>query len=1499
MATTVPQLTPQQQQTALERTRQLFRFLKAYSARRTSLKRTLDEHEWSQKLRSLPDHPSIVIGEVLLNTGSNANDEGRGAALLTVRRPRLSDPPAPPAILVEWLVKGWQDPFHQPRTLPERPVKRNGATVVETFDEDPGRTRAIVEWRQEWETWAKAELPARHAMHAFEALYKLHNRIQLESERVELILGDGQLRWQKGNEYIDHPVLLQRVQMEFDPTVPELRIVDADRAPELYTALLERCEDLTPQRLNYLRRDLEQRGYHPLEREATNGFLTQLAQQLGPKGRFHKERSSSPANGDPQVERDPVLFLRAKVLGFADAFDRILQELEAEHAKIPISLVRLVGIEPAEEPDLVPPPHSPWGEPPDVLLSKPANAEQVAIARALERHRAVQVQGPPGTGKSHTIANIVGHLVANGKRVLVTSHTTKALRVLRQHIVEPIRPLAVAVLENDLEGRTQMKEAVIQILAKLSESPDKLAAEVEQLTKAREELNAAIDATSQQLQAARTAEYEPIVVGGVQYPPSEAARWVRDNKEGNEWIPGYVQSGAPLPLSGDELASLYATNSSIAVDEEDELTGGLPDLTELPNAEIFGKLVAQESDSSEGNVRRYWMAEPSELQIEELARLEKSLQDVSSELQRLASWEKEVVKAGYCGGTDVDLWKGLSTQIRSAHELWNQARPLLLEHGPELPSDQPASQLFATYEEIHAHVASGGSLGWLTLFTKSSWKKVVTTSRVNGQLPTQAVHFQALKAESEIREGRSKLKARWVRQAEHVGFPDFDSMGAEPEVMLLEYAKRIEERLESWRNWWQPVQVAMDSAGLDWEAVRGDAVAMGGLAHPFDRDADLIASTLLPLVSRRLAVSRARRAGRLLNDVQTRLARYTGRAASRVRSAIEARDTQSYASALSALDTLQGKRPLFERRRVLLDKIQKVAPQWAAEISTRQAPHDGQRVPGDASSAWLWRQLQQELERRSALDEQTLCRKLEQLQNELRRATSDLIERKAWQQQIARVDLNARQALQGWSDTQARIGRGTGRRVPELQAKARRLLEEAREAVPIWIMPLSRVAESFQSSNKRFDVVIVDEASQCDVVGLLGWYLGERLLVVGDDEQVSPLDVGQAMDATTALIQQHLEGIPNAHLYDGRTSIYNLAGQCFGGTIRLREHFRCMPAIIEFSNHLSYNGEIKALRNPSSAPKPHLVEYVVPPSLSRKRDGKRNIAEARMIACLLKAMTEHSAYAGKTFGAISLLADEQADSIQELALQLLGPVELAARRFAAGSPPQFQGDERDVMLLSMVDVPTGAPLPIRQDTSFKQRYNVAASRAKDQMWLVHSLDPAHDLKDGDLRRRLIEHVRDPDARSRKRRDAIERAESPFEEAVIKRLVDAGYAVTPQVRVGNYRIDIVVTSGQKEVAIECDGDRFHGVDQIPADMARQAILERAGWRFIRIRGTRFFRDPQGTMAWVRGELDRLGIQPGPGTPDSQKAAVINDIQVTIERRAWELMCEQGWVPAPPG
>lgn len=1518
---------------AVERTRQVFRYLKDFSVRNAPIRRTLRDQLWSLALTELPLHPSVRLGRVADAPAAGApgpaaapnNDpEPEAEPLLRVQRPRTTAGPAAPRDHAAWVQGGLDDPSRRPTlraevVRPRRPDERRGADgvertdpVVERLDDVPARRAALDGWLASWDAWAAAERPAREALRLFERLYELLGRIERESERVELVVGDGRLRRRAAEGAVDHPVLLQRVDLEFDAAGPEFRVVDADRAPELYADVLQGDDGVPGERLHAAQQELERAGFHPLGDRGTAGFLRRLAGLLGPGAHYVAEGEAAPAGATATVERAPVLFLRVRTAGYTAAFDRVLEDLERAPS-LPTALSRVVGVEPAPATDGdgvsagtdAAGDVAPWGEPPDVLLSKPANLEQVQIARALERHRAVLVQGPPGTGKSHTIANLVGHLVAQGRRVLVTSHTTKALRVLRGHVVEELRPLCVTLLDQDLEGRAQLEEAVRGIVERVTAADEAgLAREVERLTHTRGQLIAAVARLADELRVAREAEYVPVVVAGEAVQPVEAAREVERTRAEHDWLPGPVEPGAPLPLAPEDLESLYATNAEVSREEEREFTATLPPLAAVLEAEAFADAVAALDAREPATLTPFWAREPAQADRAELEALAAALDALAGELAELAPWQRTLVAAGRQGGDEATLWRTLAGQVREAAEAYGRSRELLLNYAVELPDDGSDPTLRTTFEEIRQHVAGGGGLGKLTLLLHGRWKAALAAVRVNGRPPSRAEEFGAVVVQVELNERRRVLAQRWARQAAPVGLPGFEAIPTPPEVTLAEYVGQFDGLLTWWDTRWRPVEEATRRLGFRWPAFREREVARAGPASPFERDAAIVAGPLAAAVHARLGVVNRLRALRDLAAQDDRLRRHDGEVAGALRAALTARDPAAWAEAREVLEALDAKASAWARRRALLVRLEAGARAWAAAVRDRAGVHGAARAPrgpAGVAAAWRWRQLLQELERRAALDERALARELEQRRGELRETTKVLIDRKAWLAQLRRTDLRARQALIGWSDTQKKIGKGTGKRVPELQAQARELLARAREAVPVWIIPLARVAESFDPRARKFDVVIVDEASQSDVTGLLAFYLGERVVVVGDHEQVSPSAIGERVEDARRLIGQHLTAVPNAHLYDGQTSIYDLARQAFGGTIALREHFRCVPDIIDFSNHLAYGGQMRPLRDPATAPAPHVAEYVVQGAAGAAgRDGKTNLGEARATAALIAAMVETPAYADATFGAVALVGEEQAQLVQQLALSLVGAVELQRRKFAAGTPAQFQGDERDVMLLTMVDAPVGRVLPLRETGAFKQRYNVAASRARNQLWLVHSLDPARDLQPNDLRRRLIEHVRDPGGMRRAVERVVARTESVFEAAVVERLVSAGYHVEPQVEVGRYRIDLVVSDDHGRVAVECDGDRYHPPEQIPEDLARQAVLERAGWRFVRLRGTRFFRDPDESMAWVFEELARFGVEPvgaeaGLADPTDPSAA----LRDTVVRRAWAIMRERGWLPAESG
>lgn len=103
-------------------------------------------------------------------------------------------------------------------------------------------------------------------------------------------------------------------------------------------------------------------------------------------------------------------------------------------------------------------------------------------------------------------------------------------------------------------------------------------------------------------------------------------------------------------------------------------------------------------------------------------------------------------------------------------------------------------------------------------------------------------------------------------------------------------------------------------------------------------------------------------------------------------------------------------------------------------------------------------------------------------------------------------------------------------------------------------------------------------------------------------------------------------------------------------------------------------------------------------------------------------------------------------------------------------------------------------------------------------------------------------------------------DSWFEVDVFFKIIDRGYRVLPQYPVNTKRIDLVVEGMRGRLAVECDGDEDHGIEQWEADQIRQRELERVKWVFWRVRGCDFYRDPDTALIELWETLDRLKITP---------------------------------------
>lgn len=310
----------------------------------------------------------------------------------------------------------------------------------------------------------------------------------------------------------------------------------------------------------------------------------------------------------------------------------------------------------------------------------------------------------------------------------------------------------------------------------------------------------------------------------------------------------------------------------------------------------------------------------------------------------------------------------------------------------------------------------------------------------------------------------------------------------------------------------------------------------------------------------------------------------------------------------------------------------------------------------------------------------------------------------------------------------------------------------------------------------------------------------------------------------------------------------------------LREHFRCVPEIIQFSNDLSYGGEMIPLRLPLEEERidPPVMAIKVNNGYNDEKDKDINKPEAEAIANDILELVHDPKYKDQTIGVITLQGNRQHKLLENLIREKIGDVEYIARKIICGNPYYLQGDERDIVFLSMV-VASNRRFRSLTMASEKQRYNVAASRAKNQMRLYHSVD-TNELNNTDFRFKLLNYCKNPTRVNDELEELEELCDSPFEVDVLRMILVKGYKVTPQVKVGRYRIDFVVEGIRDRLAVECDGEKWHGPERFEEDMQRQESLERFGWKFWRVRGRDFYFNKKEAMESLWLKLSEIGIEP---------------------------------------
>lgn len=549
----------------------------------------------------------------------------------------------------------------------------------------------------------------------------------------------------------------------------------------------------------------------------------------------------------------------------------------------------------------------------------------------------------------------------------------------------------------------------------------------------------------------------------------------------------------------------------------------------------------------------------------------------------------------------------------------------------------------------------------------------------------------------------------------------------------------------------------------------------------------------------------------------------------------------------------------------LLSKMEAITPLWARKFQEISDIENNEFYPNYWQETFQFKAWKTYISNICIAARQLseLENKLSRLSERLRNFKTDLIFKTTQLNLKKNMTHENMRALGEWQMALKKLGKSKGKyankRIKQLQDSTRR----AKSAIPVWIMPLYKVSETIPAEVGSFDVVIIDEASQSDIRAFLSVIRGKKIIIVGDPEQVSPSNIGIDESYVQRYIKEFLQEIPCGQYFDLKTSIYDIAKMTLGhnNVLMLKEHFRCLPEIIKFSNDLCYAGKIIPLRSvpPNERLEPVLERIYV--ETGKRRDNQDiNEQEAKVICEKIYEIVNNPEYKKKTIGIISLTGSDQAKFIHNMLNEYVSIEQQSEFKIRVGNAATFQGDERNIMFLSMIVSPNDVKnITALASIQYKQRFNVAVSRAKDKVVLVHSIKLEELSNSECMRYKLLEFMTSGQF-SKVIEENKKKFDSDFEEVVYTELTKRGYILTPQVSVGPYSVDLVVEGGNFRLGIECDGDKYHPPDKWFEDNLRQKHLERMGWSIYRIWGSDFYNDKNRVLNEIVEYLNRLHIYP---------------------------------------
>jgi len=1248
----------------------------------------------------------------------------------------------------------------------------------------------------------------------YEKIFKIYMSCEREGDNFEIVLGDYIFTWIFQGKKIIYPLVTTRMKMIYSKDTEAFTLSVYDNILNLEIDLFRDKELDTKALISIKSRfDLEFLGIQ--DQFSINSYIKEIISVLDTEGELHEEvymESEIVTTQNINVYRMPLIMTRKvdnKLL--VSEVGKILKEIDKGMA-IPPSMEAIV-----EEKVLNDPYKNEFKDiANDLMFPLSSNVEQREIVHRLRDNYGVLVQGPPGTGKSHSIANIVCHLLANGKRVLVTSQNAKALKVIISKLPEEIKALCVYQLGED-NTLKEIDSSIRRIDEMTSKNPmeyvRKISVLEEKLTSIRENQKLLV----KQIKEIEEIEYQKIKYNGRVYDISDLARWLASEENENSWIEEEIDLKDKCFITDNEMIRFQHLMDKLTREEVENVTLYLENIELIPKKEVFLEYIKKyeslkKREKEFGMMLKSWHV-PDNFTIDK--DIFKVLDLGAYEIKKIKdSWAYKVLgyyNSGSVSRTAIDkIYVLLKCDFTRLLELRIKAADKFIY----IPEDIELSKLKFAIKRVKEEVEEKNGLSYGYKFTHRKECKMLAKCTLNNEKICDLEGIDSVLDYIEEKLIENNIKHFWNISAKEFNGKEIAKFNLE-EMAYLEDALRYIDMIVMWEHRY------IDKI----TNCLGDIIPLNKLDWYNEETYIDMKNNLIVLqeyLDYRESKEYILKFKLRLSDIEF---------LSPLRAAIDPFNSIEFNKIYKEFKNYEKLVPFVKEYNIYYNKLKEKLPVTCEKLMNAENRSGLKNI----NKAWMWKQLNALLKRIHDLGIDKLIDACEKENIKEREVIKELAQNKAWYQQCLKTTEEKRKSLYCWLQAVKKIGKGRSKFYTKYLSMAQEEMEKCKDIIPAWIMPINRVFESLTVNQELFDVVIIDESSQCDLSATTLLMRGKRTIIVGDDNQISPQIIGIDNTLVTHYSEAYLKDIPYSRWFDAETNIYTTAQRVFPTRVMLKEHFRCVSEIIGFSNELCYNNEIAPLRGREEQGLIPIKTVFVEEGI-RESNKSINIKEADAIVDQIYHCCKDEKYKGMTMGVISMLGEEQGELIQEKLREKIGEAEIINRKLVCGDAYSFQGDERDIILLSMVVSGDLKTRPLTKDVDIK-RFNVAASRARNQMWLFHSID-IKNLNPLCVRYKLLNYCQGYQG------EKVINQRTGFVQDVYEFLNSKGFKVATLAQ-NKYGVDFLIEDDKKTIAVQCFGGDLKDIEDQDG-MENQKIIATMGWKIFKVRESEFYRNPSGLI-----------------------------------------------------